>query len=349
MMGPGQKPKDMFVRLHCRGCAGVLLCLILAACDPSHSVTLPTTPEGNSILRLFWIFFGVCALVWVLVVLALAVALLRRRGERPNPLARDAHEERRFGTIVLSLAGLTAAIVFGLTVLSFAGQGDIFGRTSNGGIVIALKGHQWWWELTYEDPDPSQSFNTANEIHVPVGVPVTLRLDSADVIHSFWVPSLLGKLDLIPGRHNAIHFTARKIGVYRGQCAEFCGLQHAHMGMLVFVDSQAAYDAWRESQLASATAPETPSQRAGLEVFLASPCVSCHTITGTSAGGAVGPDLTHLASRTTIAAGTLPMTRGALAAWIVNAQGVKPGTQMPDVQLAPTALNPLLDYLEHLK
>jgi cytochrome c oxidase subunit 2 len=178
---------------------------------------------------------------------------------------------------------------------------------------------------------------------------VTLKLTSADVIHSFWVPSLMGKADLIPGRKNDLTFTAQKAGVFNGSCAEFCGMQHAHMGIRVVAQTKPDFEAWRQAQLKSAEKPATPTAETGEAIFQTSACALCHNISGTPASGQVGPDLTHVASRSSLAAGTLPFGRGQLAAWISDPQGIKPGAQMPDVRLAPDQMNALLDYLMGLK
>lgn len=308
----------------------------------------PKGPEAGAVAWLIWSFTGLCAVIFVLVVAALFVALTRRHRERPEPAEADPRLERRVGTIVATLAILTGIIVTGLTVISFAAQQRVFGL-ANPAVEIEVTGHQWWWEVKYDDPEPSKTFVTANELHVPVGKLVRLKLGSTDVIHSFWVPSLMGKADLVPGRDNWLSFTADKPGVYGGQCAEFCGLQHAHMGIRVFVDSAPDYDAWKAQQASAALQPATTSQSMGELAFMNNPCASCHTIRGTSAGGAVGPDLTHLASRTTIAAGTAELNRGTLAAWITDPQGMKPGANMPTMKLAADDLNNLLDYLTGLK
>jgi cytochrome c oxidase subunit 2 len=250
--------------------------------------------------------------------------------------------------VVGVLIAATGVIVIGLTVLSYGAQRQLFGRYPEA-LTIDIVGHQWWWEVVYNTSDPSQTVTTANEIHVPVGQPVTLSLSSADVIHSFWVPSLMGKADLIPGRHNDLTFTADKPGVYNGNCAEFCGLQHAHMGLRVVAQTKPEFEAWRRVQLQPAAKPDSPSAEAGRAVFESSACVLCHTIGGTPAGGSVGPDLTHLASRSSLAAGTLPFGRGQLAAWLSDPQGIKPGVNMPNVRLDPGQLNALLDYLMGLK
>jgi cytochrome c oxidase subunit 2 len=203
--------------------------------------------------------------------------------------------------------------------------------------------------VTYEDPEPHKVFTTANEIYIPVGEPVTIKLNASDVIHSFWVPSLFGKQDLIPGRENVIQFTAGREGTYRGQCAEFCGWQHAHMGLLVVAKPKAAFERWREQQIKPADPPSEPERQKGQQVFLSKPCIMCHSVRGTPAGGRVAPDLTHVGSRLMLAAAMLPMSRGNLAAWIVDPQGIKPGAHMPLITLDPDEIDPLVSYLEGLK
>ncbi|HVX81624.1 MAG TPA: cytochrome c oxidase subunit II [Devosiaceae bacterium] len=326
--------------------AGVLTAP-LAACGLPAALA-PQTPQGEAVAGLIWGFTALCTLIWVLVLAGLAVALWRRRLAPADPLALDMPAERRMGTVVAVLIALTGLIVIALTVLSFAAQRELFGPARDA-LTIDIVGHQWWWQVVYNSTDPSQTISTANEIHIPVGRPVTLKLTSADVIHSFWVPSLMGKADLIPGRHNELTFTARKAGIYDGSCAEFCGLQHAHMGIRVVAETASDFAAWRQAQLQPAAAPATPSAQQGQAVFQGSACAFCHTVSGTSAGGQAGPDLTHLASRSTLAAGTLPFGRGQLAAWISDPQGIKTGAQMPDLHLAPEQLNALLDYLMGLK
>jgi cytochrome c oxidase subunit 2 len=217
------------------------------------------------------------------------------------------------------------------------------------GIVVEVTAHQWWWELVYDDHEPSRVFRTANELHVPVGRPVLLKLKSDDVIHSFWVPNLHGKKDLIPGRISTMKFRADKPGVYRGQCAEFCGHQHAKMAFLVIAPEPAEYEAWAQAQRQPAKEPSNELQKRGQTVFLSSPCILCHTIEGTLAQARMAPDLTHLASRATIAAGTLPNSRGNLGGWILDPQGVKPGVAMPPTALGASDLHALLAYLESLQ
>jgi len=322
--------------------------LVLAGCGGVPSALDPHAPEAAAIADLFWTFTGTAAAIWLAVAIALAIALARRRGPRSDPMATQPGSERVYARVVASSVGLTLLTVLALTGLSFATQKAIFADPEPG-VSLRLIGHQWWWEVIYEDALPLRSFTTANEIHLPVGEPVKLRLGSEDVIHSFWVPSLAGKMDLIPGHENELRFTPEQVGLYRGQCAEFCGWQHAHMGLLVVVEPREDFDAWRAAQIAPAAPPQDTERQRGEAVFLSGPCVMCHTVRGTPAGGRTGPDLTHLASRRSIAAATLPLTRGSLAAWIVDPQAIKPGAQMPLVPLQPDGIDPLAAYLAGLR
>jgi cytochrome c oxidase subunit II len=326
----------------------LVLVLPLAGCNLIQSPLNPVSPQARDLLWLFWVFVAVLTTIWLAVMLALLASLRARRELGTDPLAIDSRRESRTGGLVAGLAVATGLVVLVLTGLSYAGQRRLFGEEA-AGVTIRVLGHQWWWELQYQDPDPSRSFNTANEIHVPVGVPVLVKLESTDVIHSFWVPSLMGKLDLIPGRNNVLRFTAERAGTYRGQCAEFCGLQHAKMGLLVIAEDQAAYERWREAQVQPRVEPANAEAQAGETAFVAAPCSMCHQVRGTGAGGRNGPELTHVGSRRTLAAGTLPMSRGNLAAWIVDPHGIKPGVNMPLVKLDPDELNTISAYLEGLK
>jgi cytochrome c oxidase subunit 2 len=215
---------------------------------------------------------------------------------------------------------------------------------------IDVTGHQWWWEVEYPDnADPQNIVTTANEIHVPVGRPVLIKMSSDDVIHSFWAPNLDGKKDLIPGHETRTWFRADTAGVYRGQCAEFCGHQHAKMAFFIVAEPKLEFEHWLEGQKGQASKPTDTLAQAGERVFLSGTCAMCHAIAGTGAGSKVGPDLTHLASRRTIAAGTLPNNTGNLAGWILDPQSIKPGAKMPPNQLDPQSLQALLAYLGTLK
>jgi cytochrome c oxidase subunit II len=331
-----------------RRAASALLCLLAAGCTPWQSALHPQSPQAEFLADIIWLFTIVCTAVWLLVMVALGFALLRRRAPRPDPLSVEPARERRAIGVIGAAVAITFLIVTGLTAISFVGQKRLFASTSPT-VTITLTGHQWWWEARYDDIQPDRTFTTANEIHVPVGEPVTITLKSDDVIHSFWVPNLAGKVDLIPGQDNQVQFTAKRAGTYRGQCAEFCGWQHAHMGLVVVVDEKDAFEKWRDAQIKPAEPPSDPVRQKGHDVFHAKACMMCHQIRGAPAGGRMGPDLTHLASRKDIAAATLKLTRGNLAAWIVDPQSIKPGSQMPLVAIAPDELDPLLSYLEGLK
>jgi cytochrome c oxidase subunit 2 len=202
-------------------------------------------------------------------------------------------------------------------------------------------GNQWWWEVRYPDEDVV----TANELHIPVGVPVTVNLTTDDVIHSFWVPRLTDKMDLIPGRTNALWFQADEPGTYLGECAEYCGLQHAWMQFRVIAVPQEEFGAWLDGQREAATAPQPESLlQEGQQLFLGSACVYCHTVRGTNASGQFGPDLTHLASRQTLAAGRLENNLGNLTAWIVDPQAIEPGTVMPTLGVTPEEARDMAAY-----
>jgi cytochrome c oxidase subunit 2 len=285
-------------------------------------------------------FVIVMAVVYVAVVAVLMLALFRRRREtEPEP--------RAVLHIVAAAVALTTLILFGLLISSVM-TGRAIAAVPENALVLEVTGRQWWWQIEYDHPDQSRRITTANEIVIPVGRPVQIRLQSTDVIHSFWVPNLHGKQDLIPGREGKIVLQADKPGVYRGQCAEFCGQQHAKMALWVNAVPQADFERWAEVQRRSSAIPSSPSQRKGQEVFMSSPCPLCHTIRGTDASGSTAPDLTHFASRRSIAAGTLPNRRGHLGGWILDPQHLKPGSYMPPTLLRQGELDPLLDYLESL-
>jgi cytochrome c oxidase subunit 2 len=322
--------------------------LLFAACSGSQSALDPAADKAFGIAWLFWFFTAVCVVVLLAVVAVMIAAVAKRRRTAGETAALDPARERRIGVAVAAATGTTVLILIVLTFVSyFATRG--LGATSADPVRIRLTGKQWWWEIEYQDRTPSQTYTTANELHVPVGRPVTLILLATDVIHSFWVPNVAGKMDLIPGRTNTITFTLQKPGTYRGQCAEFCGLQHAHMALLLIADNPAEFDAWRAREHADAPTPDDPEQARGMEVFLRSGCVACHAIRGTPASGLLGPDLTHVGARSTLAAGTLPNTRGNLQGWIADPQGIKPGAQMPRLELAASDLNAVTAYLAGLK
>jgi cytochrome c oxidase subunit II len=302
---------------------------------------------GKAILEITW---GLLALaIAVVVVVAVLVALGLARVRFGIDLRQDRAAVRRPAEaaprrwIYAGLA-LTAVVLIGFTTWT-VGILAAIQMPRDPSLTVEVTGHQWWWEIRYaNDDDPSLVLETANEIHVPVGEPVRVVLTSADVIHSFWVPALAGKTDLIPGQTNVAWFEADTPGIFRGQCAEYCGLQHAHMALRVIAQTPEDFVAWWEGQLAPAADPAEPDAEIGQAAFVRH-CSACHTVRGTIAGGEVGPDLTHLMSRTTIAAGMLPNTIGHLSGWIANPDALKPGTPMPTPDVSGPELEAIRSYL----
>lgn len=245
--------------------------------------------------------------------------------------------------LLVSAGPLLATLIWTMVALARTS-----GPPRNPALTVDVTGHQWWWEIQYASNNPSEIFTTANEIHIPVGVPVLVRLHGGDVIHSFWVPKLSGKTDTIPGQTNFSWIEAQEPGRYRGQCAEFCGWQHANMGFEVVADPPAVFERWRNQQMQPARDPTSPAERHGLEV-VEYRCGLCHQVRGTRAGAVSAPDLTHVMSRRMIAAGRLLNNPGNLAGWIQNPQGIKPGTLMPNQFLSGQELSDVRSYLETLQ
>jgi cytochrome c oxidase subunit 2 len=315
-----------------------------------HSAFAPASPQAHLVATLWWWMLGVGGAIWLIVVATMLYVTVARRGRRgPDDLEHVPDEtHRRMERVVLGAGSLTVLVLAAFLVFDFS-VGHALAQHPRRALTIDITGHQWWWEAEYEDPDPSKRLTTANEIHVPTGEPVQFKLRSADVIHSFWAPNLNGKKDLIPGYLSTLWFEADTAGVYRGQCAEFCGLQHAKMAFYVVAEPRAKFQAWLAAGAQSPPPPADSTQRYGQRVFLSSGCAVCHTIGGTAAQAFVGPPLTHVMSRATIAAGALANTRANLMAWITNPQAIKPGTRMPVVPLTGPQLAALVDYLETLK
>ena len=314
-----------------------------------RSSLAPAGPAARTLADLGWpvlIFF--CATTAVMAALLVWV-LMRRTGTFATHDPVDAGGG--MGWVVAGgfvIPGITFTAVFVATL----GVMSSFPMDPARPPVPAIRviGHQWWWDVEYLVGDLQQHFRTANELHVPVGQPVDVELVTADVIHSFWVPRLHGKVDMVPGLRNHIRIQADVPGVYAGECAEFCGLQHAHMRFQVVAETPAAYVAWLERQRQPAAAAQEASAQRGAEVFRTAACPMCHTINGTMALATVGPDLTHVGSRLTIAAGSLANDIANLHAWVVNAPSLKPGTQMPALtQFTGPQLHDLVAYLEGLR
>jgi cytochrome c oxidase subunit 2 len=325
--------------------------LLAPSCRAVQNTMAPAGPAAARIAVLGWlvlIAFSVATVVmWVLVFWVVR----RRAGTLATHLPWDATEDRRWITIggftipVIVLA--TIFIVMLRTMSAFPmGDHEMPGQRSD----IRVVGHQWWWEVQYLDPQPNRQAVTANEIHIPIGRPVDIELGSRDVIHSFWVPRLHGKVDLVPGLLTRIRIQADEAGTYRGQCAEYCGAQHAHMALVVVAEPPAQFAAWLDRLRAPAAQPGGGAAGNGEHVFMSHQCVLCHTIRGTAAQGLVGPDLTHFGRRRGIAANTFANATGPLTAWVTHAQSLKPHTQMPNMAtLSGDDVQALVAYLESLQ
>jgi cytochrome c oxidase subunit 2 len=338
--------------------------LLLAACGGRDNALDPAGVQAGRISHQWWLFFSIVTFVYVAVMIALIIALLKHRGlsatadatknDAPDLQPDEARESRMRYTIA-GLVAVTTMILF-IFLLSDWFTGRALSAYPLNPMRIQLTGRQWWWEARYTvfpwergGGQPSGYITTANELHIPVGTPVLLELASRDVIHSFWIPQLHGKKDLIPGEQATTWLQADKPGTYVGRCAEYCGEQHANMQIWVVAESQDDFNKWLAKMRQSAADPQEQRLQKGRAVFLNYSCVMCHTVQGTPANGRVGPDLTHVASRQRIAAGTLEWNRQNVRDWILNPQAIKPGTRMPRNTLRAEDLDPLLDWLETLK
>ena len=331
----------------------LLLPLAASGCSYQHyqSTFGNAATEARQFNTLFIIFLFVCAVMYVAVIAFLIAGILRRRRTaEANTVEEGRHHESnplmRSGLIAWGSVVGTGLVA--LAIASFVADRSMANAAAHEKLSLTVTANQWWWDVEYNAADSSKMVRTANEIHLPVGVPVRIMLKSNDVIHSFWVPSLAGKEDLIPGRDTDITITPRKVGIYRGQCAEFCGAEHAKMALVVDVDSYADFLKWWQRQLQTAPAPTTPLAKAGYQFVTSRNCSACHAIAGTPASATVGPDLTHFASRRTLAA-SMPMSEGNLYGWVADPQSIKPGTKMPTVGLEPNELHAVVAYLETLK
>jgi cytochrome c oxidase subunit 2 len=306
----------------------------------------PAGPLSAEISQLFWTFVIIAAAVY-LIVLGFLVFALRRRADA-RAAAPDSAAARHAVRAVGIALGVTATILVVLALSDFFAN-RVIAATPQDPLRVRVTAHQWWWEIEYVDADPTRRVRTANELHLPVGRPVQLEMTADDVIHSFWAPELNGKKDLLPGYTTTLTLVAARAGDYTGECAEFCGYQHANMRIAIVADTPAEFGRWVDAQLAPAAEPGSPGLARGRDVFLGSSCVLCHNVTGTGAGGVVGPDLTHLASRRWIGAGALPNDRARLSAWILDPQAIKPGTHMPATQLGGADLTALTGWLASLE
>jgi cytochrome c oxidase subunit 2 len=318
----------------------------------AHDVLSPAGPQAAHIAGLWWTLFGASTIVFVLVLGALAIALARaRRGDAlTSPeLAPPPSRERAMGRRIAVAIAICAVALVGLLVASIGTDRALAQLAIADALHLKVTAHQFWWQVTYDDPQPGRVFETANEIRIPVGRPIVITLDSPDVIHSLWIPSLHGKKDLIPGRTATLRLRADTAGEFRGQCAEYCGLQHAFMALDVVALAPDAYERWAEVQRRPAAEPAGERERRGRELFLTGSCMMCHAVRGTAANAHAGPDLTHLASRAHLAAGRLANTPQELRDWIADPQKAKPGVNMPAHHLPPADLEALVAYLGTLQ
>ena len=344
-MTPGSRDRCRHRRPRVLGSAvGVsLLGLVLTGCG-KQSMLSNKSPQAHVITLLWWWMLGAAVVVFLGAVAMLGMAWFSR-GTRGLPLLGE-REDLAEGMVLLFGIGIPIVTLVALFAVS-----DVWlirktappnpGTTA---MTVNVIGHQWWWEVRY----PGTRAVTANEIHIPVKTRVNVVATTKDVIHSFWVPALNRKVDMIPGRQNRILLYASSPGVYRGQCSQFCGFQHANMAMLVFVQQPTAYRAWLTNMASRARTPAGGTDRAGERVFMGSQCSSCHRIAGTAAQGTVGPDLSHVATRTTLASNTIANTPAELGAWVTNPQAIKPGNRMPDLGLSRGEVADIVAYLETL-
>ena len=318
--------------------------LLLAGCGGNHDVLRARSHQQHRIDTLFWIM-AIGAFVGLgVVAIFLLLGWVRRHREGLPGGGGD-----RAGATLVVLLGVAVPIVV-LSGLFWYSDVSVIASTTppaarSTAMTVEVTGHQWFWEVRY----PGTNAVTADEIHIPVHTRVNVVARTADVIHSFWVPELNRKIDMIPGRTNRILLDVDQVGVYRGQCSEFCGLQHAHMALLVFADPPDVFRRWLAHMSQPATERLTIAERRGRDVFLSEACSGCHAIRGTKADGTVGPDLTHLQTRTTLAAVTIPNSKADLAGWVLDPQHVKPGNKMPALPLAGGQLQDLLAYLASLR
>lgn len=331
----------------------LVLCLLTAACGGIQSANSRDGSHSALIGGLFDVFLWTTVAVYLFVLAYLAVAITRGRRHRRAEAGLQGEpapsSEAKWRTGLVLFASATALILAGLTIATWLTDRALARAGDGAPLEIEVIGHQWWWEVRYRGADPSRIVRTANELHLPAGRTAHLTLKSPDVIHSLWIPNLAGKQDLIPGREVDLSLHPLRTGVFRAQCAEYCGLQHANMALDVTVHDPADFNRWYEAQLTPPPMPAGGEAQAGFALFQNGQCASCHNVAGTPASGQVAPDLSHVASRRTIAAGTLPNTRENLAAWIADPQAIKPGNNMPKVPLSASELQAVTAYLETLK
>jgi len=321
-----------------------LLFVLLAGCsaDAPLNYLHPVGPAAKSADDLWRLTFGIAVVIAFLVEGGLVFVLFRYRQRSPKDSPKQVHGNTKLEIIWT----LIPTLILGAVVAPPTVQGifKMSAAPTADALKIKVIGHQWWWEYRYPE-----GVVTATELHIPTGRPISLALTSVDVIHSFWIPKLAGKQDVVPGRVNHLNLEAPTPGVFFGECAEFCGLSHANMRLKAFAQSPADYDAWVRNQLADAAKPAGGLAAAGQDFFVNGPCAGCHTIKGTPAQGTLAPNLTHLASRTTFAGAMFPRDDENLKRWLENPPGRKPGSKMPNLHLKQDDILALVAYLDTLK
>jgi cytochrome c oxidase subunit 2 len=315
--------------------------LAIAACSGPQSALDPQGPRARELAELWWIMAAGAVVIWLFVI-GCAVYATRIRPR--------AHEDFAGTAFILGGGvGLPLIVLSSLLVYSFL-VGREPAATPGEGLRIEVTGNRWWWEVRYFPPGADEPVISANEVRLPIGQPVELSLLSTDVIHSFWIPQLAGKTDMIPGRVNRMVIEAENAGVFRGQCAEYCGGPHALMALHAVAMPHDEFGSWLEHAARPARTPEDPFLLRGRELFVTSGCGTCHTIRGIAADGQLGPDLTHVGGRISLAAGILPNNIGSIAGWIAGAQNLKPGNLMPSFDVfSGSELRALAAYLESLE
>jgi cytochrome c oxidase subunit 2 len=316
-------------------------CAVLAGCGGDQSTLAPESRAADEIATLWWWMLAIACVVFAGALSMLVLAWFRRR--RAGMPVVGGGKQLNLGLVIVFGIAIPVAVNVALFIVAnfFVIEQTQAPAASTTPMTIEVVGKQWFWEIRY----PGTAVVTANEIHIPARTRVNVVATTGDVIHSFWVPRLNRKIDMIPGRRNRVLLYADKPGRYRGQCAEFCGLEHAHMAMYVYAQEPRDFDNWLRQQ----ARPASAAASAGSDAFMRDGCAACHTIRGTPADGKVGPDLTHVGSRTTLAALTIPNDREALAQWLRDPDHIKPGTRMPDLRLSEQDVQSLVDYLEGLK
>ena len=326
--------------------AFVLLAFGLAACSAPQTTIEPRSDYADSVQSVYVIVFWLAAIVFVAIMLATIVFALMFR-ERPGREAKQFHGNARL-EVLWTLIPVIIVVV--IAVPTFNSLAETSAAPPAEALQVEVIGHQWWFEFRYHDVGGTDEIISASELHLPVNRAVNFTLTSNDVIHSFWVPQLAGKVDLVPGHTNDLWFIPNTPGEYLGQCAEFCGDSHALMRFRVFVHSETDFEAWAQNEAADAVAPADEVLTAAQSVFLANACIGCHTVKGTTAVGVVGPNLSHVGARTTLAAGIMDNTSDDMERWIRNAPSIKPGSIMPAFPtLSDTDLRAIVAYLQSLK